>query len=86
MARYRLIVPAPVRKALASLPTEIQRRVRARLTALTDNPRLAGVLKLTGADDLYRVRIGDYRAVYAIDDATKTVLVVRIAHRGAVYE
>lgn len=85
MARYRVIVPASVQKALAAAHPDMQRRLRARLTALVENPRSPGVQKLVEPDDLYRVRIGDYRAIYSIDDSTRTILVVRLAHRGEAY-
>jgi mRNA interferase RelE/StbE len=54
------------------------------IDALADAPRPPGVVKLAGRDD-YRVRVGDYRIVYAVDDAERLVLVARIAHRREVY-
>jgi mRNA interferase RelE/StbE len=51
---------------------------------LAVDPRPRGIVKLAGSDD-YRVRVGDYRIVYAVDDAEQVVIVARIAHRREVY-
>jgi len=51
---------------------------------LADEPRPVGAVRLAGRDD-YRIRVGDYRIVYAVDDAERLVLVSRIAHRREVY-
>lgn len=59
-------------------------RVRAAIDALADDRRPPGAVKLAGRDD-YRIRVGDYRVVYAIDDGDRLVLVARIAHRRDVY-
>ena len=55
------------------------------MDALAANPRPKGVKKLSGPDDLYRIRVGDYRIVYQIHDDRLIVLVVRIGHRKDVY-
>jgi len=60
-------------------------RLRDAIDALADNPHPAGSLKLQGADDLYRIRIGDYRVIYQIQDEVLIVLVVEIGHRRDVY-
>jgi mRNA interferase RelE/StbE len=67
------------------LAREIQMRLRPRIDALADDPRPAGAKKLKGADDLWRIRAGDYRIVYQIRDRILLVLVVRVAHRREVY-
>lgn len=59
-------------------------RVRDSIDALAVEPRPSGVIKLAGRDD-FRIRVGDYRIVYAVDDAERIVLVARIAHRRDVY-
>jgi len=60
------------------------RRVTERIRGLAQNPRPSGSEKLSG-QDRYRIRQGDYRIVYAIDDETRTVEVVKIGHRREVY-
>lgn len=54
--------------------------------ALADNPRPAGCKKLHGYKDQWRVRVGDWRVVYIIDDEAGLVSVTRVAHRREVYE
>jgi mRNA interferase RelE/StbE len=61
-------------------------RVVSRLEALAQTPRPTGCKKLRGGDNEWRIRVGDYRAVYEIDDTAQTVDVTRIAHRREVYE
>lgn len=72
-------------KALDGLPGDMHGRVMRKLEALEGNPRPAGVEKLTGREDLYRVRVGDWRIVYAIRDRELVVIVIRIGHRRDVY-
>jgi mRNA interferase RelE/StbE len=59
-------------------------RIRAAIDSLSTDPRPSGVAKLAGRDD-YRIRIGDYRVIYAVDDAERLVIIARIAHRREVY-
>jgi mRNA interferase RelE/StbE len=59
-------------------------RVRAAIDGLRTEPRPTGAVKLAGRDD-YRVRVGDHRIVYAIDDRNRLVIVARIAHRREAY-
>jgi mRNA interferase RelE/StbE len=58
--------------------------VRLAIDGLAANPRPVGCAKLAGRDD-YRIRVGDHRVVYAVDDAERLVMVARIAHRREVY-
>lgn len=62
----------------------MQERIGAAIDALAVEPRPSGVVRLAGRDD-FRIRVGDYRIVYAVDDAARLVLVARIAHRRDVY-
>jgi mRNA interferase RelE/StbE len=57
-----------------------------RLERLASTPRPPGCKKLKGGDDEWRIRVGDYRIVYEIDDTARAVDVTRIAHRREVYE
>ena len=76
--------PAALRE-LRKLPEDIRRRVAARIDALAGDPRPAGVERIQGEADLYRVRVGDYRIVYQLASKALVVLVVRIGHRRDVY-
>jgi mRNA interferase RelE/StbE len=62
----------------------VRDRIRTAIDALATVARPAAVVKLAGRDD-YRVRVGDYRVVYAVDDVERLVLVARIARRREVY-
>jgi mRNA interferase RelE/StbE len=85
MAQYSVIFKPSADKQLRALPTGIQRRIVAATDALRENPRPRGCRKLHGTDDLWRIRVGDYRAVYTIGDEELIVLVVRVAHRREAY-
>jgi mRNA interferase RelE/StbE len=71
-------------RAYRRLHGPLRDRVSGAIEALATEARPPGVVKLAGRDD-YRVRVGDYRIVYAVDDAKRRVLVARIAHRREVY-
>lgn len=61
-------------------------RIVPRVEALAQTPRPLGCKKLKGGDNVWRIRVGDYRVVYEVDDKARTVDVMRIAHRREVYE
>lgn len=84
MARYDLRFKPSVAKDLRNLPRQEVERIMKCIESLRDDPRAPGCIKLNGAD-LYRVRQGVYRVIYAIDDGMVTVEVVRVGHRGDVY-
>jgi mRNA interferase RelE/StbE len=84
MARYELRIKPSVAKDLRGIPKTDVRQILKRMRSLCDDPRAPGCEKL-GGQDLYRVRQGVYRIVYAIDDTSVIVEVVRVGHRGEVY-
>lgn len=81
---YRIEYTTPAAKFLRTLDRSLQRRVLTRIETLQDNPRPTTAVKLTG-HDAYRIRIGDYRVIYAIADERLVVLVVEIGHRREIY-
>lgn len=81
---YRVELERTATSGLLKLPRDDQKRIGAKIDALKANPRPPGVTKLTGAEG-WRVRVGNYRIVYLIDDAAQIVTVTRIAHRKDVY-
>lgn len=90
---YEVVITDSAKKELAKLPSQIARRLLAKIQALKEDPRPSGYKKLTNFDlpnnpykALYRVRVGDYRAIYSIEDELVRLIVVKIAHRRAVYE
>lgn len=84
MASYRLLIKPSAVKELEALPLKDRRRVVARLRGLSDQPRPPGREKLTGRD-LYRVRQGNYRILYEVQDHDLTVAIIKIGHRRDVY-
>lgn len=83
--RYTVILERRVEKALRRLPRDVLIRVDRLLLNLATDPRPVGCKKLKGHDNLYRLRIGDWRLIYAVEDDRLVVLVVEIAPRGGVY-
>lgn len=82
--RYSVIVQRRAQKRIARLPKDTQDRIEEGLQALSNDPRPPGSRKLRGRDG-WRIRVGDYRAIYEIDDEAQEVLVVDIGHRRDVY-
>jgi mRNA interferase RelE/StbE len=62
-----------------------RRRIVGRIRELGDAPRPIGSEKLAGRDDCYRIRVGDYRVVYSIDDARREIVILKVGHRREVY-
>ena len=83
--RYAVALKPAAEQTLAGLSRKDQRLVANRIDALAANPRPAGVEKLKGVEGLYRVRSGNYRILYTIEDAALKVLVVTIGDRRDVY-
>ncbi|MBU4270514.1 MAG: type II toxin-antitoxin system RelE/ParE family toxin [Planctomycetes bacterium] len=82
---YEIVLTAAARRNLKSLPRTILKRVDAKLLGLGLNPRPPDAKKLRDRDGLMRVRVGDYRILYRVEDERLVVLVVRIGHRREVY-
>ncbi len=85
MARYRVSLARSATKQLRAIDRTIAQRIILRLDSLAENPRPAGCVRLQGARHLWRIRVGDYRVVYEIDEAERKVDVSIIRHRRDVY-
>ena len=85
MLRYSLDIKQSAQKELDALDDTLFARIDRKILALADNPRPAGCKKLKGYKDQWRIRIGDYRVIYVIDNPSKTVTVTHVAHRREVY-
>lgn len=81
---YSVVVKRSAERELGALPKPDLRRVTERIRGLATEPRPVGCEKLSG-QDRYRVRQGDYRIVYAVDDGKGLVEVVKIGHRREIY-
>jgi mRNA interferase RelE/StbE len=86
VASYDVALTSSATKELKNLSTQLIARIVPRLENLASNPRPPGCKKLRGGDREWRIRIGDYRVVYTIDDAKLLVEVTRIRHRSEVYQ
>ena len=84
MASYRLFIKPSAAKELEALPSKDRRRIATKIRHLASEPRPAGTEKLSGQEK-YRLRQGNYRVLYAVDDGELAVTVVKIGHRRDVY-
>ena len=82
---YTVIIPKPVQKQLKKLSPEIYQRIITKISKLADEPRPTGVKKLKGFDNEYRIRIGNYRVRYEINDPELIIIVVSCRHRRDIY-
>lgn len=86
MTTYRVELEKRAVKDLKSLDGTARARVMAIIQTLADNPRPQGAKRLQGYDgEALRVRVGDYRVIYKVDDIVRVVAVIRIGHRREVY-
>lgn len=81
---YRLEVSHAAHRQILRLPAQTQQRVNQAIARLAENARPLGNKKLTAREG-YRLRVGDYRILYKVDDGEKVVLVYRVKARGDVY-
>ena len=84
MAKYELVIRPSVSKDVKSIPASDLKKILLRMEALRDNPRPQGSVKLSGME-YYRIRYGDYRIVYEIEDNRLIVVVVKVGHRREIY-
>lgn len=82
---YRIEFTPRADRQFRDLERSLQIRLGRRIDSLAENPYPQGVKKLGGKEDLYRVRVGDYRIVYQVRQKRLLVLIVRIGHRSEVY-
>lgn len=82
---YAVSIRSSAQKELQAISSPFFEKIEAKLLSLADEPRPAGCQMLRGTDRSWRVRVGDYRLVYDIDDKLKAVTVIKIGHRSNVY-
>lgn len=85
MAGYTIRVKASVDADIAPLPRDVVLRIFQRIQALSENPSPSGVRKLSGAEHLYRIRVGDYRIIYAVHHEEREVVILYVRHRRSAY-
>lgn len=82
---FSLYIVRRAQKELAQLPPETYERVRVAIRGLAANPRPPGSRKLTARNG-WRLRVGDYRVIYEIEDANQTATILHVGHRRDVYQ
>ena len=83
---YRISLAPSAARELRKFDPDVRRRIQAALELLATEPRPPAAIRLVGGSGEWRVRTGDYRIVYEINDDELLVLVVRMAHRREVYD
>jgi mRNA interferase RelE/StbE len=86
MPEYRVIVKPSAAKEIDRLPISTASRVVAKIAAMAATPRPPGVKKLEGDPKRWRIRVGDWRVIYSIDDRRRVVDVLYVRHRSKAYE
>ncbi len=84
MGKYRILVRKTAADELARIPKKDLRRLVERIRSLGEEPRPQGCQKLS-AQERYRIRQGDYRVVYSVDDTGRTVEIFKLGHRSEIY-
>ena len=82
--RYTVEIKRSAEREMDRLPAEMHRRISGKILALGDNPHPLGSRKLRGGE-AYRLRVGDYRVLYTIDDQARRIFIYAVAHRREVY-
>jgi mRNA interferase RelE/StbE len=85
VAEYRVVFARSARRELERLEAGVVQRILLRIEALATEPRPHACIKLQGAADLLRIRIGDYRVVYSVDDSARLVDIRVVRHRSDAY-
>jgi mRNA interferase RelE/StbE len=86
MADYSISFARSARKELESLSAKLVQRIFPTIEALAKEPRPKGCRKLTTEKDLWRIRVGDYRVIYAIYDAKQAIDIIAVRHRSKAYQ
>lgn len=84
---YEIVFKRKARKGIVRLPENLYERVTRAIDVLATDPRPRGAVKMrgTGEREEWRVRVGDYRIVYRVDDEAREVTILAVGHRGSVY-
>ena len=82
---YEVLLEGNAQRDLKKLPIEIFHRLTSEIGELANNPRPRGCRKIVGSQSDWRIRIGQYRIIYEIDDPARIIRVMRVRHRKEVY-
>ncbi|MBN1694399.1 type II toxin-antitoxin system RelE/ParE family toxin [candidate division WOR-3 bacterium] len=82
---YSLLILRRAQKELSDLPIDVYEKVKQTILKLSKNPRPYGCKKLKGRDG-WRIRVGNYRIIYEINDKDKSIIIFHIGHRKDIYK
>ena len=85
MANYKVEISRTAERQLKKLPPRDQRRVARAMLLLADGPYPRGTRKLLGYEDIFRVRVGQYRILYSVSERSLIVIVLKVGHRKDIY-
>jgi mRNA interferase RelE/StbE len=85
-AHWQIVITREAKRDLRRLPRDLLQRLDLKIQSLTSNPRPDGCRKLEGYENLYRVRVGDWRIIYAVEDDPLSIFILEIAPRGGAYQ
>ncbi|MGB9178976.1 MAG: type II toxin-antitoxin system RelE/ParE family toxin [Pyrinomonadaceae bacterium] len=83
---YNVTITSRAERELRRLDRTIKNRIATAILTLSSNPRPAGCLKVKSVEGVWRIRVGDWRIGYEIDDALQEVTIIRIGHRSEFYD
>jgi mRNA interferase RelE/StbE len=83
---YEILLKPAAQRQLKKLPGAVQRELVALIERLSQDPRPPGCKKLKGRQSQYRVRLGDYRVIYSIEEMALVVRIIKVGHRRDIYE
>jgi mRNA interferase RelE/StbE len=86
VSRYHIEFLKTAQKELFKLPKEIQERIAVKIDSLADDPYPADTKKLKNGDGRFRIRVGDYRIIYRLEDKQLVILIIKIGHRRDIYD
>ena len=82
---WQIVIERRVKRVFRRLPKDLLKRIKVAIKELAQNPRPIGSIKLAGYQDLYRIRVGQWRIVYAIEEEELIILVIEVSPRGGAY-
>ena len=85
MSQYEIVFARSARKELQAISNDVAERILKKVELLTSNPRPSGCKKLRGHSSLWRIRVGEYRVIYSIDDDKRVIDISVVRHRSEAY-
>ncbi|MCU0326370.1 MAG: type II toxin-antitoxin system RelE/ParE family toxin [Spirosomaceae bacterium] len=85
--KYKVIISNSAEKELSKLPKEVILKIKQKVIQLADNPFISGYKQLKGSQDkFYRIRVGNYRIIYSVQNNELIITIIKIGHRREIYD